>query len=164
MKYIKLFKNDAEYQAFIGGGEYITPNVCLNEETESISLEPVKIPSMFPLYLTIDNSWSEDNLDMKDYYWEVNLPDDKLYNILIDAMVYIGDGLGSVTHELPSEWLNENPIYIDGNKVESIFKQDLIYIYIENEYPFNTTGKLMIEYFGRFIENNKIQFYMCTFK
>ena len=28
MKYIKLFKNDAEYQAFKGGEDYVTPNLC----------------------------------------------------------------------------------------------------------------------------------------
>ena len=42
MKYIKLFKNDAEYQAFKGGGDYITPNLCLNSETWETKCEPEK--------------------------------------------------------------------------------------------------------------------------
>ena len=40
MKYIKLFKNDVEYQAFRGGGDYITPNLCLNSETWETKCEP----------------------------------------------------------------------------------------------------------------------------
>ena len=32
MKYIKKFENTAEYQQFIGGGDYVTPNVCYIKE------------------------------------------------------------------------------------------------------------------------------------
>ena len=42
MKYIKLFKNDAEYQAF-KGGDYITPNLCLNSETWETKCEPEEV-------------------------------------------------------------------------------------------------------------------------
>ena len=50
MKYIKLFKNDAEYQAF-KGGDYITPNLCLNSETWETKCEPEKDDLIFPLYI-----------------------------------------------------------------------------------------------------------------
>lgn len=40
MKYIKLFNNDAEYQTFMGGENYITPNICLNKETKQVNINP----------------------------------------------------------------------------------------------------------------------------
>lgn len=44
MKYLRLFKNDAECQAFIVGEEYITPNICLNEETGKIKCKKYIAP------------------------------------------------------------------------------------------------------------------------
>lgn len=38
MKYLRVFNNDAEYQQFKDGDEYITPNVCLNKETNGIKI------------------------------------------------------------------------------------------------------------------------------
>ena len=41
MKYIKKFTNMSEYQAFKGGwGDYITPNLCLLEDSYTVVLEP----------------------------------------------------------------------------------------------------------------------------
>jgi hypothetical protein len=54
MKYIKLFKNDAEYQAF-KGGDYITPNLCLNSETWETKCEP-KEEEVNLITFTIDGS------------------------------------------------------------------------------------------------------------
>ena len=42
MKYLRIFKNDAEHQQFKGGEDYITPNVCLIKETNGIKLEVYK--------------------------------------------------------------------------------------------------------------------------
>ena len=44
MKYIKIFNNDTEYQAFKGGGDFITPNVSYIKETEGIKLKPYTPP------------------------------------------------------------------------------------------------------------------------
>ena len=106
MKYLRLFIN----------GDYITPNVCVNRQEKSIILEPKKLPSMFPLYLTTDREWVEDTGMGKAYYWEVDLPDDKLYNILIDAMVATGYDSGAI-EKIPSEWLEKNLIYINNYKL-----------------------------------------------
>ena len=57
MKYLRVFNNDTEYQQFIGGGDYVTPNVCLNRETKGIVMKPNVIaeerPELsFPIMLT----------------------------------------------------------------------------------------------------------------
>ena len=45
MKYLKIFNNSADYQAFKGGGgDYITPNVSYVKETEGIKLKPYTPP------------------------------------------------------------------------------------------------------------------------
>lgn len=40
MKYLKVFKNASDYQEFRGGGDYMTPNICLLEDNYNIVLEP----------------------------------------------------------------------------------------------------------------------------
>ena len=40
MKHLRKFKNNAEYQAFRDGGNYITPNVCYVEDAEDIVAKP----------------------------------------------------------------------------------------------------------------------------
>jgi hypothetical protein len=40
MKYLRIFKQSADYQEFTGGGEYVTPNVCYIEETDGIVMKP----------------------------------------------------------------------------------------------------------------------------
>jgi hypothetical protein len=53
MKYLRVFNNDTEYQQFKGGGDYITPNVCLNRETKGIIVQPKEKPKLsFPIMLT----------------------------------------------------------------------------------------------------------------
>ena len=61
MKYIKLFNNDAEYQAFRGGGEYITPNLCLNSETWETKCEPKEevVSNEITFIVGINTSWPE---------------------------------------------------------------------------------------------------------
>lgn len=54
MKYIKLFNNDAEYQQFKEGENYITPNLCLNKETMQVILNPKINPKLTQNYLTFD--------------------------------------------------------------------------------------------------------------
>ena len=46
MKYLKLFNDNNEYQAFVGGGDYVIPNVSYIEETQSINLQEYKTPSL----------------------------------------------------------------------------------------------------------------------
>ena len=83
MKYIKLFKNDAEYQAF-RGGDYITPNLCLNSETWETKCEPEEVSifpeGFFPLYLTTD--YCKDEAYGKFCYVNPTETTIKLYEIL----------------------------------------------------------------------------------
>ena len=46
MKYIKTFNNSADYQAFKGGGDFITPNVSYIKDTEGIKLKPYTPPAL----------------------------------------------------------------------------------------------------------------------
>ena len=40
MKYIKKFSQVTEYQQFVGGGEYVTPNLCFITETMGLVIKP----------------------------------------------------------------------------------------------------------------------------
>ena len=62
MKYLKLFKTDAEYQQFIGGGgdEFLKPNVSLVTDTNSLFYNPME--EELP-YLTI--TALEDNFQIE---------------------------------------------------------------------------------------------------
>ena len=44
MKYIKLFKQSSDYQAFTMWEEYVIPNVCYIEETEGVITTPYIAP------------------------------------------------------------------------------------------------------------------------
>jgi hypothetical protein len=40
MKYLRVFNNDAEYQTFTEGDEYVTPNICYINETKGMLFKP----------------------------------------------------------------------------------------------------------------------------
>ena len=44
MKYINKFSQVADYEQFVGGGDYVTPNVCFVEETGTFVFEGLKSP------------------------------------------------------------------------------------------------------------------------
>jgi hypothetical protein len=53
---MRIFKDSAEYQAFTGGVEYITPNMCLIEDSFGLICKPEIIEEennglQFPVYL-----------------------------------------------------------------------------------------------------------------
>lgn len=60
-KYLKLFKNESDYQTFRGGGEWITPNVSLIETNSSGESIPQIIyhkyePIIHHMYITMSNT------------------------------------------------------------------------------------------------------------
>jgi hypothetical protein len=59
MKYLRVFNNDTEYQQFKDGDEYITPNVCLNRETNGIKCEAYIPPP--PPVQTSNEIWYTSN-------------------------------------------------------------------------------------------------------
>ena len=140
------------------GGEYITPNISLIDDGKRVYSEKKATISMFPLYLNISENWEEDNLfGSKDYYWKVNIPDG-LYDTINNALIPTGDI--SYIYTIPEQWLNDNPIYIDGHKVNTIFKEyNMIYIYCENDYPF-TNIVFYHEIYGKLYQN-EIEFYLA---
>ena len=50
MKYIRRFENESDYQAFRGGGEWITPNIVYINENSNLHLQPY----VEPPYLIIE--------------------------------------------------------------------------------------------------------------
>jgi hypothetical protein len=75
MKHIKKFANDTDYQSFVGGGDYVTPNICLNTET----MEVVCKPKPKPNYL---NYIKTEGLSS---YWEFQYPVNSNLTILYDT-------------------------------------------------------------------------------
>ena len=53
MKYLKLFETSAEYQQFIGGGDFLRPNVSLVNDTKSLFYNPLAQEEPGLPYLTI---------------------------------------------------------------------------------------------------------------
>ena len=49
MKYLRVFNNDAEYQQFKESSEYVTPNICLNRDTNGIKCEAYIPPPPMPV-------------------------------------------------------------------------------------------------------------------
>ena len=92
MKYIKLFKNDAEYQAF-KGGDYITPNLCLNSETWETKCEPEKDDLIFPLYIENFELIEEDFQSIYINYGNYT----KLVKVLSEFVINNGINYGSNT-------------------------------------------------------------------
>jgi len=46
MKYIKVFNTESDYQTFKDEEDYVTPNVCLIEENNTVSFNPIPPPSL----------------------------------------------------------------------------------------------------------------------
>ena len=51
MKYLKRFNKVSDYEAFKGGGDFITPNISYVDETEGLVFEPEQ-KRIFPIILT----------------------------------------------------------------------------------------------------------------
>lgn len=66
MKYLKIFNNNIEYQAFKGGGDFITPNVSYIKETHGINLNP--LVKELPLLPNINTSNLTTELISGQYY------------------------------------------------------------------------------------------------
>jgi hypothetical protein len=37
MKYLRVFENEDDYQAFNGGGDFVTPNICFIKTEEKMA-------------------------------------------------------------------------------------------------------------------------------
>jgi hypothetical protein len=107
MKYLRIFNNNSDYQSFIEGDDYITPNICYVEETESLVAKPEKIT--FPLYIGDFNLVSDDEFQTI-YTKEGNFT--KLVNLLRSTVLSNGIEYGE---HLILENLNDYgiEIYID---------------------------------------------------
>ena len=54
MKYLKLFEEKADYDSFVGGGEYIEPHVALIRREDSVVYKPYIPPPLITFYI---NAW-----------------------------------------------------------------------------------------------------------
>ena len=133
MKYIRRFKTSSDYEAFKTSDDYITPHIVLCED--NIEKPILKEESIFPLYLTVNRSWENNSFDLA-MYWEIDLPNERLYNELNDAFIW--DDKNTQIMVLPDGWLDEHPIFVDGHKVIGIQKEySRIFFNIEDDYPYN---------------------------
>lgn len=134
MKHFKIFANINDYNRYIEDNDYITPHVALCKNGKQVKYKPINI---FPLHLTVNKSWSEEEplAGATAYYYEILLPNDRLYKELEKSFVLAP---ASHVYVLPDGWLEEHPIDIDGYKVTSIMKEyGRIFFYIEDDYPYN---------------------------
>lgn len=161
MKYLKLFNDINSYGSYIDSSNYITPHVALCINEKEIKYKP---KSIFPLHLTVNRSWEEvDQYRFKYYYYEILLPNNKLYKEL--EKVFILQNNMTHLYALPDGWLDEHPIDVDGHKVTSIIKEyDRIYFHIEGDYPYNDiinrSDMLITEYFTAMDEPLRIIAYV----
>lgn len=61
-KYLKLFETTSQYEAYMGGGEKILPNVSLIEETNKVEYNPY-IPERYIIYTASEKlnvTWSDE--------------------------------------------------------------------------------------------------------
>ena len=135
MKYLKLFETSNDYEVFKNSDEYITPHVIVCKDTDEVNYQEFIPPSIFPLYLTVNRTWEEESSWGRNMYWEIDLPDEKLYNELNNAFILYEYNTQIMV--LPDGWLDEHPIYVDGHKIINITKESgTIYFQIENDYPY----------------------------
>ena len=103
MKYLRVFNNDAEYKQFKGGGDYITPNVCLNRETNGIKCEAYIPPP--PPVQTSNEIWytSTDGNIVTPYYEDI-------FDANIVSNIY-ENGKGIITFDGPVTSIGNNAFY-----------------------------------------------------
>jgi hypothetical protein len=146
MKYLRIFKDNAEYQAFKNGDNYITPNICYVEGTESLVAKPEEIT--FPLYIGDFNLVSDDWFQTI-YTKEGNFT--KLVNLLRSTVLSNGievnnhlilENLNDYGIEIYIDcegvWypitflrLNGNNLYLGGEIFESYINENMIDLTIE---------------------------------
>jgi hypothetical protein len=116
MKYIKLFNSETEYTTYKNSENYITPNICV-EKTKKRVFFNMKLKPLFPCYLqtTYSTTYSEQYF-IRTHTYTVQLESPRLYDILFNNLVWYNE----FNHSVPEEFLNENPIYIDGHRVSSV--------------------------------------------
>ena len=72
MKYVNKFSTNTDYQAFAGGEDYVTPNVCYVEETNGIIVKPEINENntlQFPIYLVYGDN-GQVGIDLYNYLLE----------------------------------------------------------------------------------------------
>lgn len=150
MKYIKLFNSESEYLTYKNSEDYITPNTSLDKLTKKVYFNK-KLKPLFPCYLqtTYSTTYNESYF-IRTHIYTVQLESSRLHDTLYNNLV-LPDGY--VFSFVPDEFLDENPIYIDGHRVSGItYEQNLwLYVSTNDSYPFsqyydNSPGGVQGEY------------------
>lgn len=91
MKYLKKFQTNADYQAFRGGGDWITPNVSIITEDDTIVFEPFVNTNnsiTFPVYL-VEGDNGQLGIDVYNYLQIKYNPDNIHWNtVSISEIIY----------------------------------------------------------------------------
>ena len=79
-KYLKLFETTSQYEAYMGGGEKILPNVSLIEETNKVEYNPYIPPRNDIIIYTasekLNKTWSDETVTFVKLlqFWKADLP------------------------------------------------------------------------------------------
>jgi hypothetical protein len=103
MKYINKFSTNADYQAFTGGDDYVTPNICYVDETNGIIVKP-EINENDEV-VVINHGILRGSRSTYKIYWEYPVKSDIDVILLTDVM-----GNTSTTHSI---------LTLTGNSVSS---------------------------------------------
>ena len=126
MKYLRLFQNDSQYSEFLNGSEYIEPHVVMiQNNNEKPTMKFKKLKTIFPYYISLEGMEYEtytDEMDGIEVIYESGVM--TIDQILLETLrkdlkhVYYEDY--DVYHwELPENYCETHPIYVDGERVIS---------------------------------------------
>ena len=166
MKYLKLFNSETEYITYKNSEDYITPNICIDKLAKKVWFNK-KLKKLFPCYLQTSYSTSYIESDfIRIHTYTVQLESSQLYDTIYNNLI-IPDG--DIYGIVPEEFLNENPIYIDGHQVSSINQEASSPLYVStiDNYPFSqyyddTPGSVYGEYSG--LGTNQLVFNVEVFE
>ena len=122
MKYTKIIRNKSEYDSFIYGPEFISPNITFINDNQK-SLYQKKI-GPFPFYLNlVCNSDYNPNYFIETHTYSANFNNSELYNSLFKQLTnYDGPPENLI---VPEKFLRENPIYVNGHQITHIGNEGL---------------------------------------
>lgn len=120
MKYLKLFSSETQYTAYKNSGDYITPNISIVKGEKYVYFnKKSKSFNLITTYTSNPGDW----FITTEHYWTVSTPEglyDALFNNLIPPLG------NSISWEVHDVYLEENPIFIDGHKINYISTESYI--------------------------------------
>jgi hypothetical protein len=111
MKYIKKFSKNTDYQAFINGDNYITPNICYVTESKGLKFKSKEKSGPVLITFTINGTEYQAEEGMTFYDWAISEYFDSSCNL--NSPVYNGNLRDAIIQGNISS-SNSYPIYYGG--------------------------------------------------